>query len=62
MGIRIKGLPTTRLNKPRRVGFGDLKYITECSEFFGFGDTRQESFQAWQEARKQAVKEAVQAQ
>lgn len=50
--IRFKGVPTTRVNKPRRVGFGHLKFITECGQYFGFGDTRQESFAAWQEAKR----------
>lgn len=54
MAIRLPGVPQTRENKPRRIGSGGLKYITECKEFFGFGDTRQESFTAWKEARDSA--------
>lgn len=49
--IRFPGIPQTRANNPRRVFFGNLKYITECGQFVGFGDTRQESFNAWKEAR-----------
>jgi hypothetical protein len=54
MALRIKGLPSTRLNQPRRVGFGHLKYITECDKYFGFGETRQESFSAWKEAKQKS--------
>lgn len=54
MSIRIPGVPKTRINQPRRVGFGHLKYITECDQYFGFGETRQESFKAWEEARNKA--------
>lgn len=57
MPLKIKGLPTTRLNQPRRVGFGHLKYITECDKYFGFGETRQESFQAWEEAKQKGDKQ-----
>lgn len=55
MALRIKGLPVTRVNHPRRAFFGNAKYITECSEYFGFGDTRQESFSAWKEAKQKAT-------
>lgn len=57
MALRIKGLPVTRLNKPRRAFFGNSKFITECAEFFGFGDTRQESFAAWKDARDKSQKQ-----
>jgi hypothetical protein len=57
MGIQFKGMPRTRPNDPRRILSGGLKFVTECDTYCGFGDTRQESFAAWKEARDQAMKE-----
>lgn len=54
MTVRIPGVPRTRPNNPPRVLSGGLKFVTECDQYFGFGDTRQESFQAWKEARDTA--------
>ena len=54
MSIRIPGIPRTRPNDPRRILSGGLKFVTECDKYVGFGDTRQESFEAWKEARDSA--------
>jgi hypothetical protein len=55
--LKFPGMPRTRENKPRRMLSGGLKFVTECDKYCGFGDTRQESFDAWKEARDTGLRE-----